>query len=329
MFLFQFPNFLLAHKFLQMRLILLFVFLLFHLKETKIQYMVPSKIESKKFSKILLPFGNKNLFDAELFNDNIFIAPTSFLIDTKSIRDLCQIKEEVKILQPEFWNNSMITNPCEKYFCSNEVPYFLSINMNTNLSLSNRLDALNTHIAVNRLCSLCESNLTLNFNEYLKNNTCKWFDRSCEKGYCTKRSTCIPCKKEYNLCYLPERDLFMARDDFTHEYLFFIYYSFIPYILCVVSFILLICDIVFLIIPQSIYLFQYLRNKEIEKAKKIRTLFNLKNFIRIIVCTLHLSTFVASFVDSINLISQRFYVISNIYCASIDLLAFNFMFVEW
>eukprot|EP01080_Neovahlkampfia_damariscottae_P003357 gene3357-5904_t len=280
--------------------------------------MVPSTKQPKKFSKILLPYGNRNFFDAELYNQNIFLAPTSFLIATSSVQDLCQIKHQVKELQPELWNNSKITNPCEQYFCSNSTPHFFSINQNETIPLEQRIEAQNTHIAINRLCSLCESNLTLNFNNFIKNNTCKWFDRTCDSDYCTDRSVCIPYKKEYNLCYLPQRDLFMAKDDFTHD----------PYLNFIASLIFFIADIIFLIIPQSVYLTKYMLGDH-ERNKKIRLLFNLKNFIRIIVCTLHLIPMVASFIDTMNLISVRLYVMANIYCASASLIAFNLMIVEW
>jgi hypothetical protein len=304
------------------------VSLLFHLSLSKIQYLVPSLTQPRKFSKILLPFGNKNFFDAEMYNYYVFVAPTSFIISQSGIIDLCSIRDEVKVLQPNLWNDTQITNQCERYFCSATKPHFLALNHNESIPMKERVDAYSTHLSILRLCTLCETNFTQNFEQIRLNTTmCPWFDSTCE-DYCTPRSTCIYYRREYHLCYLPSRDLFFAKDDFTHEYLFWIYYSIGPYFFVLFSGVFLILDLIFLVIPQTLFFIKYLRSNRPCKSK-LRVLFNLKNFVRIIVVLFHLTTFIATFIDSINLISLRFYVISNVFGASISLMAFNLMIVEW
>lgn len=97
------------------------------------------------------------------------------------IIDFCS--DTQKALQeafPAIWNSSLNQTPCRTYFCQDTIPYYLSSYQNSTTtplptkSLSNNGVM---HMLIHQLCTKCDQTLNEQFDLFLNNNTCKWFDR--------------------------------------------------------------------------------------------------------------------------------------------------------
>ena len=197
-------------------------------------------------------------FPAELFSYKIFIGPVVSILSIEDTVDLCK----------DFKDPKNYTLSCKSYFCSQNEAYYDEQSKNSNITLPERIENILLHIKMERYCTLCNQTFSQNFTKETCPNDNRTYPLICDKGRnpCPSWSICVPFHlMEFSLerpyepaipvCYDFSDDTFNAKIDFTHKFLYWVYYRYTPIIGLIGQIILFITISVCLVIPEIALIF--------------------------------------------------------------------------
>jgi hypothetical protein len=261
---------------------------------------------STYFKHIFFPEYAMEDFVGEIYGYSLLIAPVTDEQEIATSKDLCSSFE---FLPQNEWNNSNVKNPCELYFCGEFSPKYLNDSQNSTLSLQERTIAEQNHVSIHRYCTLCSQTKNENFRKILNEKKCKYFI-SCPEETCSDESICLHFKPRQPLCYVWRDNIFYNFDDFTHRYLFWIYYRYAR-IFPLLMFILLNPLIIFfIVIPDTVKIAkERIDGKDMKTT--LQSIFSLRTASLLIILTLNMF-----FIISISIDLSGFYIVrfSNIFC---------------
>ena len=164
-----------------------------------------------------------NVFEHKpsIFEKTIYYAPVNTPRTTEYFDQCLDFKS--LIFRSIYWSQQKHSSNdfCENYFCKNNtIPYFLSSDGINNPEFSGR----NLHFTVHDYCLKCDHMKNEIESKY---KTCSWFNQKYCNLDCGFNSTCI--YHQQPLCYLPNLNLFIKRNDYLHLSLIPVYLYQITY----------------------------------------------------------------------------------------------------
>lgn len=286
---------------------------------------------TKRFKNLYLPSIQSFKITPFVFpNYKTFVSPDKAVFDYKGVEDLCQdFGKNLKSYRPEIWNNSLITNPCELYFCNSTTPEFLNSTLSKTPGIN--LPPKDVHYAIQRYCTQCE--LTL-FENFTLNTTCKWFD----KDYCNNtcyNSECIFHHHDLSLCFLEKNNIFYWRNDFTHYFLSWLYIYYSSIIVLIINIFTFLLAMIILVIPEIFYSYKRATDTLYTPCQRFTNIFDIRFFMILlmminILINILLNTFdiVNQFYQT-NLFQGRYRNICVLLTAGLALTVFLLMSIQW
>eukprot|EP01080_Neovahlkampfia_damariscottae_P011540 gene11540-4793_t len=262
-------------------LVALLVFII--IQQTNSFQLVTKSNLKNRYNNIFFPTEKWDDFPRELFDYKIFVAPATWVIPELDLKDLCAGFENYQIN----WND---TKSCENYFCRSEEPIYLQIANNKNNSIYIREDAFIKHLSVQRYCTVCNQTAHQIMKvEDLKQ--CTFFNnQSCPDSHCPGDSFCLtinlrevtekrPFEASYPICYDFQENIFYAHLDFTHKFIFWIYFRYTQIFNLIFSSLFFLFFVICLVIPEIFHTIQLFRKLKKDMTFKIGyySIFSIKN----------------------------------------------------
>lgn len=260
-----------------------YIFLLIYLVDANPPLLIQN---GTRYQQIYLPNRNET-WNKEINTYFTYVSPFSNIRDYSSSKELCSsIEKELFLYEKSLWNNTVILDPCNRYFCTRNQSY-----NNTYL-----------HYGAQRYCTQCSLTKNQNFTAH---ENCTIFDKKICKD-CTSESICIYYDYDFPLCYRPKDNKFYRRDDFVHLVMILMFYEGFPIMNIIIGLIYFIFYLFLLIIPNIYKSIRDVRGKNLLTfSEKFRIIFSLPNQTILIftICSITLS--IGGLVDAI--ITQSLY----------------------
>jgi membrane protease YdiL (CAAX protease family) len=266
-----------------------------------------TNLNTTSYKHIFYPEYAMEDFIGEIYGYSLLIAPVTDEREISTSIDLCSSFE---FLAQNKWNNTNVKNPCELYFCGEFSPKYLNDSQNLSFSLQERLIAEQNHESLHRYCTLCSQTKNENFQKILNEKQCKYFI-PCPKDRCSDESLCLHFRPRHPLCYVWKDGIFYNFDDFTHRYLYWIYYRY-SRIFPLLMFILFNFFIVlFIAIPDIVKIIKERMNGK-DLRSTLQSIFSLRSLSLMIIIILNIFFIASLCVDIAGFFVVR---ISNILCS--------------
>jgi hypothetical protein len=264
---------------------------------------------NKRISKIYFPKDAWDDFPSELYSYQIFVSPVTIFVSLADTLDLCQ----------DFKDPKNFSSSCENYFCSTNGGVYDVDSKNQNLTESERIESALLHIKMERYCTLCNQTVNQNFT-FEKFDKCQinqTYNRICAThNECPPWSVCIPLhilevsnsrpfENAKPICYDFTDNTFYAHIDFTHKFLYWCYYRYIPLIGLIGQSIAIFIYTVFLIIPEIAMFINTIFVLRVRCMEAFFLIFSLRNISLYIMYLVLFITFICSFIDVLGFLVFR------------------------
>lgn len=251
----------------------LILFLMISVVFTK--YLVPSEIPFR-YRQIRVPDKEKYEYLGKKYNYSEYYTPIRYKFPRDEGDEICSFTEKtVKFLYPSIWDNTSLLNPCEEFYCNQNLSFVFPLNNETRITLR---ESSFHQFRLITYCTLCQQTAKENFTETLKRRNCSRFESKCEKS-CPSDTQCV-YHGYYPICYSSTFDSFFRFYDFNHIVLMWVYVIGEKIAVVATFPFMLIYGIAFIFIPEIIYTFQSLKAAKQESRpffSYIRILFSLRN----------------------------------------------------
>lgn len=286
-----------------MKIILVLLFLFLN-ANSQFQLTVPSQNYTTRYKNIYFPVKQAVYVQGVIFPRNYLVTPKTFLSNLKDSLDLCQdTYKKLAELDPSLWNNTFVSNPCERFFCSSEKNKLGNytqglVNLDDLFSNSDVLYSL-TH----QLCTRCEKTVGERFDLTLETKNCTWYRKDSCKNFCSASYECFHFSSLHSLCYSNQTRTFYSKDDFVGA--IWIRHYALNYLYLIPNLIYLTLNIFLLLLPELGHIY---RNWNL--LPKLKMIFSLRNQSLAAELLTNIIYIILGILDALNFYVGQFYVIA-------------------
>lgn len=277
-----------------------------------LKWLIPSTLEkvsnSSRYKEIYFPSKDLFILQGRIEQENILISPKTFF---PILKDAFRFCADTKIAlakdAPEIFNNTLVTNPCEMYFCSKTPHSFIPHN-DTHGYMENFADAYSNkhfvHAMAHNWCTKCEETIDQGFDEFVKTNNCPWFDSKLCDDWCPVDVPCIYFHTRHSVCYKEDQysdQYFVKINDLNVGFMKLRVWG-LSFVYLAVNVVIFIVNVLCVVLPEIGALKRRFTGSDLTGLEKLQNIFSLRNQATIIAVAVNLIFIVTSFLDIINFV---------------------------